>query len=157
VYRAAFALCGDREVAMDATQEAFARALSRWRRLRGEPWAAGWVMTTALNVARRSLRRRAPLPEPAVDHADLEAVLDLRVRIRELPRRQQAAVVLYYLAGLPVAEVAGAMGCREGTVRAHLARARATLARDLGAEAQGSGSARPSRPVPAREKGESDG
>src|SRR5205814_5457577 len=144
---------------MDSTQEAFAGALSRWRRLRGEPWAAGWVMTTALNVARRSLRRRAPLPGPpavAAD-ADLETVLDLRERIRALPRRQQAAVVLYYLAGLPVAEVAGAMGCREGTVRAHLARARTTLARGLGPSPEGSGSARPTRPVPAREKGESDG
>ena len=151
MYRAAYALCGDREQAMDATQEAFARALSRWRRLRGERWAAGWVMTTALNVARRSLRRRSPLPEPEVDHADLDAVLDLRAQIRALPRRQQVAVVLYYLAGLPVAEVAGAMGCREGTVRAHLARARASLARQL----EGPASARPG-PVPAQEKGEAD-
>jgi hypothetical protein len=62
VYRAAFALCGDRELAQDATQEAFARAMSRWGRLRGEPWAAGWVMTTALNVARRGLRTRRPHP-----------------------------------------------------------------------------------------------
>jgi RNA polymerase sigma factor (sigma-70 family) len=152
VYRAAFALCGDRELAMDATQEAFARALSRWHRLRGEQWAAGWVMTTALNVARRSLRRRPVLADPDVERGDLEALLDLRAGIRDLPRRQQAAVVLYYLAGLPVAEVAGAMGCRQGTVRAHLARARASLARDLGAEP----GLPTSGPVPAREKGETD-
>jgi RNA polymerase sigma-70 factor (ECF subfamily) len=136
VFRAAYALCGDRELAQDATQEAFARALSRWRRLRGERWAAGWVMTTALNVARRSLRRGAPPPEPeptpTVSHPDVEMLLDLRVAVRALPRRQQTAVVLYYLAGLPVAEVAGTMGCREGTVRAHLAKARTSLARDLG-------------------------
>ena len=73
VFHAVYLLCRDRAVAEDSTQEAFARALSRWRRLRGEPWAAGWVMTTALNVARRSLRQRAPLPEPAVvADADLD-------------------------------------------------------------------------------------
>ena len=151
MYRAAYALCGDREQAMDATQEAFARALSRWRRLRGERWAAGWVMTTALNVARRSLRRRPLPPNPEGDHADLDAVLDLRAQIRALPRRQQAAVVLFYLAGLPVSEVAGAMGCREGTVRAHLARARASLARRLG----GPASPRPG-PLAAQETGDAD-
>ncbi|MDP9342237.1 MAG: sigma-70 family RNA polymerase sigma factor [Actinomycetota bacterium] len=151
MYRAAFALCGDRELAQDATQEAFARALSRWRRLRGERWAAGWVMTTALNVARRSLRRRAPTPQPveASPRADLDLLLDVRGAVRALPRRQQTAVVLYYLAGLPVPEVAGAMGCREGTVRAHLAKARASLARDLGDPRL--------RPVPAQEKGDGDG
>jgi DNA-directed RNA polymerase specialized sigma24 family protein len=35
--------------------------------------------------------------------------------------------VLHYLMCLPLAEVAGSMGCREGTVKSHLARARATL------------------------------
>ena len=40
VFRATLAFCGDREVARDATQEAFARAYSRWRRLRKHDWAA---------------------------------------------------------------------------------------------------------------------
>jgi DNA-directed RNA polymerase specialized sigma24 family protein len=35
---------------------------------------------------------------------------------------------------LPVEEVAKAMGCREGTARAHLARAREALQRALGSE-----------------------
>jgi len=148
VYRAAFALCGDRELAQDAAQEAFARALARWGRLRDEPWAAGWVMTTALNVTRRALRRRTPAPPPPARRLDVDTLLDVRVTIRTLPRRQQTAVVLYYLAGLPVAEVAGAMGCREGTVRAHLARARASLARGLGEPA--------GRPVHAKENGDAD-
>ncbi len=149
MFRAAFSLCGDRELARDATQEAFARALSRWRRLRGEPWAAGWVMTTALNVARRGLRGR-PVAAPATPATpptpDPDTLVDLRAAVRALPRRQQEAVVLYYLADLPVSEVAGAMGCREGTVHAHLAKARSALARTLGV---GTGPA-----VPASERGD---
>jgi RNA polymerase sigma-70 factor (ECF subfamily) len=132
VYRAAYALSGDRSLAEDAAQEAFARALARWRRLGREPWAGGWVMTTALNVARRQMRRRPPVSarERPAD-ADTESLLDLRRAIEDLPARQQTAVVLHYLMGLPVADVAASMGCREGTVKAHLAKARASLERRL--------------------------
>jgi len=128
VFRAVWALCGDRGVAEDATQEAFARALERWRRLRDRPWAGAWVTTTAMNFARRALRRR---PKPSTtareDPADLDASIDLWRGIRGLPVRQQEAVVLYYVLDLPVADVAQAMGCEQGTVKAHLARARGAL------------------------------
>ena len=49
---------------------------------------------------------------------------DLWRAVRSLPRRQQEAVVLRYVADLPLTEVAAAMGCAEGTAKAHLARAR---------------------------------
>jgi RNA polymerase sigma-70 factor (ECF subfamily) len=128
VFRAAFMLCGDRALAEDSTQEAFARALVRWRRLRDQPWAAGWVTTTALNVARRALRRR-PVAEtrPLAFATDLDEVLDLSSAIRGLPPRQQEAVALHYLLDLPIREVAESMGCEAGTVKAHLARARAAI------------------------------
>ncbi|HET7929561.1 MAG TPA: sigma-70 family RNA polymerase sigma factor [Actinomycetota bacterium] len=131
VYRVAYRFCGRREAAEDATQEAFARAFERWSRLRGRPWIVGWVLTTALNVLRRAARRTRevarqvdaePTGEPDVDEA-----LDLWRAIAGLPRRQAEAVVLYYLLDLPVGEVAEAMGCREGTAKTHLDRARRRL------------------------------
>lgn len=88
VFRAVYLLCGDQAMAEDATQEAFARALERWRRLEGRSWAAGWVVTTALNISRRALRRR---PEPvAVEKnpsPDPDELLDLRMAVRALPPR----------------------------------------------------------------------
>lgn len=137
VYRACYALCGDRQLAEDAAQEAFARALERWRRLRERPWAAGWVVTTALNVVRRSLRRRRaePRPEPGAGQAGTDGAddrLDLVLAIRALPARQQEAVVLHYVADLSVDDVAEAMGVETGTVKAHLARAREAMASRLG-------------------------
>jgi RNA polymerase sigma-70 factor (ECF subfamily) len=137
VFRAASVVSGDRHVAEDATQEAFARALARWRRLGKEPWVAGWVTTTAINVARRQLRRRPPIEGPSGHGSDPETALDVRSAIRGLPRRQQQAVVLHHLLSLPLAETAHAMGCREGTVKAHLSRARAALATSLGPEGSG--------------------
>jgi len=132
VFRAAFLLCGHRQTAEDASQEAFAKALARWRRLAGQPWAAGWVMTTAMNAARRSMRRRPVLPDevdPA--SADPDEELDLRDAIRSRPPRQQEAVALHYLLDLSVADTAAAMGVGEGSVKTQLARARSHLAARL--------------------------
>lgn len=134
VYRAVHLLCGDRSIAEEATQEAFARALSRWGRLGREPWAAGWVTTTALNVARRSLRRRvASVAEPSHEPAP-DAGVDLLVEIRRLPRRQQEALILHNVCDLSVSETAAAMGVDPGTIKTHLARARVRLARALGSD-----------------------
>ena len=135
VFRPVFALCRDRSVAEDATQEAFARALERWRRLGDRPWAAGWVTTTAMNAARRSLRRRPQPPQPGTDLEDMEGSWDLWRAVRELPVRQQEAVVLHYALDLSVADVAELMKCRQGTVKAHLFRARTGL-RDILEEAR---------------------
>jgi RNA polymerase sigma-70 factor, ECF subfamily len=130
VFRAAYALCGDAVAAEDATQEAFARALARWRRLRKEPWAAGWVTTTALNVLKRQLRRSGPVSGAEEDGAEENheaESLDLWAAIRLLPERQREAVVLHYVVDLSIAESAAAMRCEEGTVKAHLSRARQAL------------------------------
>jgi RNA polymerase sigma-70 factor (ECF subfamily) len=48
-----------------------------------------------------------------------------------LPANQRRAVVLHYLAGLPVAEIAALCRAREGAVRTWLYRARLALARHL--------------------------
>jgi len=132
IFRAVLLLCGDRLLAEDATQEAFARAFERWRRLRAHDWAPAWITTTALNVARRTLRRR-PVVEPAdPPEADTEELIDLREAIRALPPRQQEAVILHHLQDRPVAEVARAMGVSEGTVKTHLHRGRRALGERLG-------------------------
>ena len=127
VYRSVYALCRDQASAEDATQEAFARALERWGRLRARPWIKGWLTTTAMNAVRRASRRRVfPQTTAELEH-DHDSQLDLWNQVRELPRRQQEAVVLYYAEDLPVNQVSEVMGCREGTVRALLAQARERL------------------------------
>lgn len=131
VFRAAFILCGDRSAAEDSTQEAFARCLERWSRLKEETWVAGWVTSPALNHARRGLRRsRGPALATRSDR-DIEASLDLWREIRALPKPQQEAVILRYHSDLPIADVARVMHCEEGTVKAHLSKARASLRREL--------------------------
>jgi RNA polymerase sigma-70 factor (ECF subfamily) len=141
VVRAAFLVSGDPQLAEDAAQEAFARALARWGRIGSEAWVGGWVTTTALNVTRRQLRRRKVPASEAHASLDDAELLDLRAATRRLPARQQEAVALHYLLDLPVAETAAVMGCDEGTVKTHLSRARLTLERALRLD-DGSGHAR---------------
>jgi len=130
-YRAACLVAGDTTLALDATQEAFARALERWTRLRLLPWAAGWVMTTSLNLCKRRIR---DVPRPDVElriepgaSADASDRIDLLDAVKVLPFRQRQAIALHYLGDLPVPAVAHLMGVSEGTVKAHLAQARKAL------------------------------
>jgi RNA polymerase sigma-70 factor, ECF subfamily len=62
VFRTVFLACRDEDLANEATQEAFVRALERWDRLADAPWVGGWITITALNVVRRRLRRRRMVP-----------------------------------------------------------------------------------------------
>jgi RNA polymerase sigma-70 factor (ECF subfamily) len=77
----------------------------------------------------RAAQRLPPPPtasaEPSPDRLDLVAAL------ANLPRRQRQAMVLHYLADIPVAEIATQMGAAEGTVKSWLHRARTTLAARL--------------------------
>lgn len=133
VYRAAYLGTGSPEAAQDVTQEAFARAYARWRRLRDQPWAGGWVMTTALNLCKKHARSSevaVPTPDQHVTPAH-DARLDLAGKLRQLPLRQRTAVVLFYLGDLPVAQIAHLMKISEGTVKAHLAQAREALRKSL--------------------------
>ena len=114
---------GDAARAEEAAQEAFARAWARWRRVRAMDRPVAWVYVVALNVERKRWRRASELlvepSEVACDPTEQAAGdFDLRAAVKRLPERQRAAIALRYLADLPVADVARAMGCADGTVKA---------------------------------------
>ena len=129
VLDSAFAFSGDRDAAADATQEAFARAFARWRRLSRREWAGAWVTTTALNVLRRRYRdaARSQVSVNEGESHDPHGRVDLLRALRALPLRQREAAVLFYVADLPIHAVAEAMGLSDGAVKSHLARAREGL------------------------------
>lgn len=131
-YRAAFRLLGDREAALDVAQDAMAKLVPRWAEVAKHPTPEGWAVTVATRLVlggwrkklghRPASTRDTESPEaPVVERADLVAAL------RRLPRRQREVAVLLYVADLPVASVAAALGCTDGTVKQHASRARAAL------------------------------
>ena len=61
----------------------------------------------------------------------LVTALDVRAALVQLTDRQRAAVVLRYVADLPVADIAEVMGCAIGTVKATLHQALAHMRIEL--------------------------
>jgi RNA polymerase sigma-70 factor, ECF subfamily len=136
----AYALLRDMGEAEEVTQEAFAVAYGRRGRVSRAESPEAWVRKVVVNLARRRWRRRATLEK--ILHREVEQVvpegfgehLDLHAAIRSLGHEYQAAVVLHYLADLPVDEVASILDVPVGTVKSRLSRARAALAGQLRAE-----------------------
>lgn len=134
-----YAFLADRQEAQDVVQEAFCRALARWSAVSRYDDPVAWVRRVAWNAALSRWRRartalshlRLQRPtEPQVDGPTPERVA-LFAALAELPTRQRRAMVLYYLADLPVAEIAQREGVAEGTVKSWLHRSRAALSARL--------------------------
>jgi RNA polymerase sigma-70 factor, ECF subfamily len=133
VFRTIYAFSGGRrDVAEEATAEAFVRAIAHAGGIR-EP--VGWIYRTAFRLARAELKRegRHPVPqrEREVAPPEVAGVVDA---LRRLSPNQRAAIVLRYEADLPIDEVARRMGTAQATVRVHLFRGRKRLRELLGAE-----------------------
>ena len=132
IYRTVRPLARSEAEAEDVVQEAFVDALadlSRYRR-RGDGGFAAWLVTIALNVARRRSRwdRRAVLDPEAGCTAAVEPSapeqMDARRRraalltaLSELGAREREVVTLRYGAELGAREVAGILGLSEANVR----------------------------------------
>ncbi|WP_433389956.1 RNA polymerase sigma factor [Micromonospora sp. KLBMP9576] len=130
-----YALTGDLAEAQDAVQEAYIRAWQRWATVSAYEEPEAWVRVVASRIAVsrwRSLRSRARAylrhgandSVPGPDTVTVEVVTALR----RLPEEQRTAIALYYLVGMPVAEVARQTAAPVGTVKARLFRGRAALA-----------------------------
>lgn len=143
--RALTLVSGNREQAADAVQEAFVKAHLHWRRVSRYDDPVGWVRRVAINRLRDEHRRQgrkqmamqrlAAQPDELTDATvDAEPTADAHIMttLADLPRQQRLAVALFYVDGLSVAEVAGAMRLSEGAVKFHLHQGRERLRTVLG-------------------------
>jgi RNA polymerase sigma-70 factor (sigma-E family) len=138
-YRVAYRLLGQREDAADVAQEACARAYARWRHVSRYDSADGWVARVAGNLSIDLWRRRATASKHATVVADSGREfdgerVDLHRALAALPRRQRQVVLLRFVADLPEAAVASAVGSSIGTVKSHASRGLAALRARLGNE-----------------------
>jgi RNA polymerase sigma-70 factor (ECF subfamily) len=131
-------LLGDAEAARDAVQESWTeilRSISQLQDARAFAlWAYRIVSRRCARLIDRTRRRRQleqevaaqpmEMTEPAPEQVD---IAKLREAIRALPPLQRAAVALFYLEELSVAETAVALDVPAGTVKTRLMHARRTL------------------------------
>ena len=140
VYRLAYRMCGDDELARDATQAAFVRAFQRLDQFRGEAAFSTWMhrITTSvtLNEIRKSRRHASReraldegLSHPARGPSRLEP--DVRERLHGavdgLPEIYRTVFVMHDVEGYRHEEIADALGVAVGTSKARLSRAREKL------------------------------
>jgi RNA polymerase sigma-70 factor (ECF subfamily) len=157
VFGLASHLLGDRDEALDLTQEVFLRVFRTIHRFRGQSALRTWIYRITVNQVRnrqRWWRRRHQGDQVSLDahlqrcgdlalrtdtaapdrmFASHEMAGRLRAAIERLPFEQRTAIVLRELEGLSYEEIAFSLGLAIGTVKSRLTRARQALRAELGA------------------------
>jgi RNA polymerase sigma factor (sigma-70 family) len=136
-FRAAHRVLGDRHAAEDVAADALTEAHLRWSRIAGLSYRDAWVVRVATNRALDVLRRNPPPTTIRLDaHFEEGSAVRLSLvrELRELPRRQREVVVLRFLVGLPLADVAAVLGIGPASVHTHLARGMKRLRDRLGTD-----------------------
>lgn len=133
----------DRNAAEDLVQEAFIRLARSAHRIRERGKAPAYLRSIVLNLARDhnrrglvSLRQQLPMGEQAAPPDEDVLVLQDEQRrvldaLRELPVQQRNCVVLRHYEELGIADIAEGLGISQNSVKTHLRRGMAALARTL--------------------------
>ena len=138
--RLAYLLTGDRALAEDLVQDAFARLVGRLRHLRDPGAFAAYLRRTIVNLATSHFRRRrvervyldrlARDPEPGRNpNEDLDQTM--HEALLRLPKRQRAAIILRFYEDLSDVQTAEVLRCSRGTVRSLVSRGMKTLRSEL--------------------------
>ena len=128
---------GDQHAAEDLVQTALEKAYVAWPRIQRKGAEEAYVRSIMTRAAIDRTRQRSrrgevvtddvpDLPVHPVGPEDRDHVFAL---LGALPPRQRAVMVLRYYDDLSEAQIADALGCTAGTVKAHASRALATMRR----------------------------
>lgn len=149
LYRTAYLMVGDRDLAHDLVQEALVKTYAAWPRLRdpskADVYTRKAITTTYISWWRRKSwsaeRPRDDVPDRAAGDGrgqgtDVVDRLWLWEEIQRLPPRQRAAIVLRYYEDLTEAQTAEVMDCAVGTVKSQVFQALRRLRERLGPDAE---------------------
>lgn len=129
--RFAYLVTGDRTEAEDVVQDALIKVARRWHRIRPEG-ALSYLTKALTNEALQHKRRARDIPADLTvmdisaiseDLLRLEEDQAFLARLRQLPTKQRAAVILRYYVDLPDNEIASHLHCSPQTVRSQIHRA----------------------------------
>ena len=144
VYRLCFTMLKNRFDTEDAVQNTFMKLMHHTKPFDSMEHEKAWLIVTASNTCKDTLRRasrreeplelQGELPAPADADPDSGVVLDA---VLALPMKYRVPVYLYYYEGCSVAEVAAALRANPSTVQTWLLRARARLRKELSNDGEG--------------------
>ncbi len=136
LYRVSYGILGNRDDQADAVQECLRRALQKRETLRDDRLLTTWLVRILINECYTLLRRRQrELPfneeaEIAEDIADTPPPLadgELYDALMSLPDKYRLPVMLHYIEGYAMKEIAAMLRMPEGTVKTRLRHARGLL------------------------------
>jgi len=144
-YNLAYRLSGEHFLAEEISQEAFIALYQNINKFKQKSTLKTYLSKIILNIWRQHLRKKyrekrftEVLQGKMKDNKDLMDEIkndDLKEKIEcaiaNLPSKQKEIFILKHLEGLKISEVAKIVGCREGTVKAHLFKALMNLRRQL--------------------------
>jgi RNA polymerase sigma-70 factor (sigma-E family) len=135
--RLAYLLTGDRMLAEDLAQDAFARLAGRFEHVRNLESFPAYLRRAVLNLVKNHFRHRSVERRYLKSHGherpiaaagpDMGSDAAIRAALLGLPYRQRAAIVLRYFEDLSEQRVAELLGCQPGTVKSLLSRGIASL------------------------------
>ena len=148
VFRTAYAILRDRFGAEEVTQECFVRAYRSMHRVDAGASLGPWLHRIAVNLSYnwwKNARRHWIFPlqsairEAGLLHSEspLGAVQQSELRdsllkaLESLGFEQRVALILFYLVGFSVEEIAYVLDCPAGTVKSRLHYGRSNLKREL--------------------------
>jgi len=142
LFRTAYLVMGEHQLAQDLLQESLVKAYVSWPRIRqdnAEAYVRRIIVTTATSWRRRRSFHERPVerspegasPDRTDDLADHDVMWEL---LDTLPRRQRVVLVLRYYEDLSTTETAEVMGCSVGTVKSQTSTALAKLRDRVGPE-----------------------
>jgi len=129
VYNYLLRLVGDREDALDLSQEVFLKAYQNLGKLQDASRFAGWLFRIAHNEAFSHLRRKRPEDAMERDLAQphgsghvlpIELTLAVERALERLSEEQREAVVLRIYQGFKFEEMADILSCPVSTVKSRL-------------------------------------
>lgn len=131
---------GDRELGVEAADEAMARCYAHWDKVSHYDNPAGWVYRVGLNWAlswRRKLARRHTLAPPEPVQPTLPADPQIVEALSSLDMRLRSVVVCRILLDWSTEQTAEVLQIKPGTVKSRLHRGLSRLAESLAHFQQG--------------------
>ncbi|MCL2110193.1 RNA polymerase sigma factor [Microgenomates group bacterium] len=131
VLRIAYSKTGNKADAEDIFQEVFVRLMRSKTKFDSEEHLKAWLIRVTVNCSKNLLasawfRKTVGLEEgmTSVPAAQVSEIYD---SVLSLPAKYRSAVHLHYYEGMSVAEMAAALGRKEGTIKSWLHRGRELL------------------------------
>lgn len=123
----------------DAIQEAIVKAFTKLHALKSDAYARTWLIRILINECYKIMRTEkrivsleSYMPEESAEQS--KDYSDLYEAVSQLPKDARLTIILYYVDGYNVREIAQLLDLSESAVKNRLARARARLKNELEAK-----------------------